>query len=130
MAHSSLTNPDLETWQLSEAAIAFFEDRPEMLEHIAKAKEQPPFAAEYTPSLVEVLFNDIVYIRYENDSITAIRESGEGFVPNFWEICFDGETALFVVGNEVVIDRAGEMADFDVLIGKFNGIPSLEVAHG
>lgn len=118
MAHSSLTITDLQNWQLSEAAIAFFEDRPEMLEHIAKAKEQPPFAAEYTPSLVEVLFNDIVYIRYENDTITAIRESGEGFAPNFWEICFDGETALFVVGREVVIDRAGDMADFDVLISK------------
>lgn len=100
-----------------------------MLEHIAKAKVQPPFAADYTPSLVEVLFNDIVYIRYEHDTITAIRESKEGFVPEFWEVCFDGETALFVIGKEVVIDRAGKMADLDVLMGKFNEIPSLEVNY-
>lgn len=119
-----LINSQAQNWQLSEAAISFFEDRPEMLEHIAKAKVQPPFAAEYTPSLIEVLFNDIVYIRYENDTITAIRKSKEGFVPEFWEVCFDEETALFVIGKEVVIDRAAEMANLDKVMGNFN-VPAL-----
>ena len=100
-----------------------------MLEHVTRAKEKPPFAAEYTPFLVEILFEDIVFIRYENGNITAIRESKEGYVPTFWEVCLDEETALFVIGNgEVVVDRAGDMADLDALMGKFN-IPSLEVQN-
>lgn len=124
-----LIDSQVQNWQLSGAATSFFEDRPEILKHVAEAKERSPFAAKYTPTLVEVLFNDIVYIRYENEAITAIRESKKGFVPEFWEVCFDGETALFVIGNEVVIDRSGEMADFDVLMGKFNEVPLLEVNH-
>lgn len=98
-----------------------------MLEHVARARDKLPFEAEYTPSLVEILFEDIVYIRYENGTITTVRESEEGFIPAFWEACFDGEPALFVVGEEeVVINRVQKMADLDVLMGKFD-IPSLEV---
>ncbi len=110
----------MQNWQLSEAAIAFFDDRPEMLDHIAKVKDLPPFAAEYTPSLVEVLFDDIVYIQYKDGAITNIRKSREDFVPDFWEICFDEETALFVIGEEVIVDRAGEMANLDKLMGNFD----------
>jgi hypothetical protein len=116
MERCSATTENLKERQLSETAITFFHDRPEMLAHITR--EQTPFAAEYTPSLVEILFEDIVYIRYENGRITAARER---------EACFDGETALFVIGDgEIIVDRVQEMAELDVLMGKFN-VPLLEV---
>jgi hypothetical protein len=125
MERRSATKENLKERQLSEKAITFFHDRPEMLAHITR--DQTPFAAEYTPSLVEILFEDIVYIRYEDGSITATRESKEGFAPAFWEACFDGETALFVIGDgEIIVDRVQEMAELDVLMGKFN-VPLLEV---
>lgn len=103
---------------LSSQASTFYEEFPEIAEQLSEQRNKGNFAAGFTPSVVEVKFNGLTYIRYENGEITASRNCSEGYVPPFWEVCFnEEETALFVLGdNEVLLDRTGDMALLDNLI--------------
>lgn len=106
------------TTALSNTVRTFFEEFPEIAQQLSEQREKGNFAAGFTPSVVEVKFNGLTYIRYENGEITASRNCSEGYVPPFWEVCFDEEeTALFVLGdNEVLLDRTGDMAHLDSLM--------------
>ena len=103
---------------LSPQASTFYEEFPEIAQQISEQSEKGNFAAGFTPSVIEVKFNGMTYIRYENGEITASRNCSEGYVPPFWEVCFnEEETALFVLGdNEVLLDRTGDMAQLDSLM--------------
>jgi hypothetical protein len=108
----------VQTNQLSGAAqtflVGFPEVKQEILENIARGDFDPSF----TPSVVEIKYEGLPFIRYENGEIVDIRECSEGYIPTFWEVCFDEEEiALFVFGDgEVLLDRTGKMAEMDVLL--------------
>ena len=103
---------------LSNSVRTFFEEFPEIAQQLSEQSEKGNFAAGFTPSVVEVKFTGMTYIRYEDGEITASRNCSEGYVPPFWEVCFnEEETALFVLGsNEVLLDRTGDMAHLDSLM--------------
>jgi hypothetical protein len=108
----------LQTTQLSSAAQAFLVDLPEIKQEILENSARGDFDAGFTPSVVEIKYEGLTFIRYENGEITDIRECSEGYVPPFWEVCFnEEEIALFVFGDgEVLLDRTGEMAEMDALL--------------
>jgi hypothetical protein len=114
-----MKNPSrLQTTQLSNAAQAFLVKLPEIKQEILENNARGDFDTDFTPSVVEIKYEGLTFIRYENGEITDIRECSEGYVPPFWEVCFDEEEiALFVFGNgEVLLDRTGQMAEMDVLL--------------
>jgi hypothetical protein len=108
----------LQTTQLSSAAQTFLVNLPEIKQEIIENSARGDFGADFTPSVVEIKYEGLTFIRYENGEITSIRECSEGYVPPFWEVCFDEEEiALFVFGDgEILLDRTGEMAEMDVLL--------------
>ena len=104
-----------DTQAQSAQVSTFYEEFPEIAQLLTEQREKGDFAAGYTPSIVEVKFYGLTYIRYEHGKITALRNCPKDYEPPFWEICFDEEeTALFVLGRgEVLLDRTGDMAQLD-----------------
>ena len=106
----------------SAQAIAFFEKEPELQQYIEKQREKGDLPGEFAPTVVEIKFEGLTYIRYESGEITASRECSEGYVPPFWEICFDeDESALFVLSpGEILLDRTAQMSELDEILGSCN----------
>ena len=107
---------------LSSEALTLYQEFPEIAQQISEESAKGNFDAGFTPTIVEVKFFGLTFLRYENGKLTATRECSKGYVPPFWEICFDEEeTALFVVGDgEVLLDRTGDMAELDSLLEQCN----------
>lgn len=103
---------------ISPKALTFYQEFPEIAQQIAEQSAKGDFDAGFTPTIVEVKFFGLTFLRYENGQLTATRECSKGYVPPFWEICFDEEeTALFVLGDgEVLLDRTSDMAKLDFLL--------------
>ena len=108
----------LGTCQISKAAIAFFEKEPELQQYIEEQSAKGDLPGEFTPTVVEVKFEGLTYLRYESGEITASRECGEGYVPPFWEICFnENELALFVLHpGEILLDRTAQISELDEIL--------------
>ena len=106
------------TCQISPTAIAFFREEPELQQYIEEQSTRGELPGEFNPTVVEVKFEGITYLRYESGKITASRECSEGYVPLFWEICFDeDELALFVLApGEVLLDRTAQMSEMDEIL--------------
>lgn len=109
----------MKTVLLSDNARTFFDEMPELAQCLTEQSKKGNLQAAFTPSVVEIKFAGLTYIRYENGEIVATRPCAKDYVPEFWEVCFDEEeTALFVLGKEVLLDRTGDMAQLDLLLNQ------------
>ena len=106
----------------SPKVLAFFEEYPDIQQYLEEQQAKGPLPGEFTPTVVEVKFLGLTYIRYESGKITASRKCEKGFVPDFWEVCFDEEeSALFVLApGETLLDRTGEMTEIDAILKNCN----------
>ncbi len=99
----------LKSWGLSEHAIGVLSKEPEIVAGLVSARQLEPFPKNYQPQVFEVLFDDIVYVHWEKGKKLYIAECSENYQPPFSEYAFDGQTALFLVNGEVVVNRAESM---------------------
>lgn len=108
----------LQTNQHSPSVLAFFEEEPELQQYIEGQRAKGDLPGEFTPTVVEVKFEGLTYLRYESGEITASRECSKGYVPPFWEICFDeNELALLVLHpGEILLDRTAQMSELDEIL--------------
>ena len=112
--------PDLSGWQLSRTARMTLEREPEIAADLAIERQKPPFPAGYQPELIEILYDDVVYVRSERGQITYLRDCARNYIPPFMEIRFDGQMAMFVIQGEMVVDRTEQMAALDELLGRLD----------
>ena len=101
----------LQSWGLSIAAINVLSQQPEIVDKLQQAKELPSFAANYVPESIEEKFGDTVFRRWEYGVLTYERLCPSNYEPPFVEYCFDGQTGLFFVDGEVIVDRLELMAE-------------------
>jgi hypothetical protein len=92
-------------WGLSERAIKALNNEPTILQSLAADRRLPPLPPGYVPKVIEVLFDDVPYIRTEEGVVTRLRECLEDYQPAFVEYRFDDEIALFQIDGEIVINR-------------------------
>ncbi|WP_416671461.1 hypothetical protein [Egbenema bharatensis] len=104
------TLPNPFEWGLSLHAAVILSREPEILADLERARLLPPLPPGYIPTIVEVLFDDVPYIRAENGVISYIRDCHPEYQPLFIEYRFDDEIAVFQVGGEYVINRIAGMA--------------------
>ncbi len=55
----------LRTWELSETTIAILIHEPELVAHLEEMRSRPPFPPGYVPAVIEELFDDLPYRRWE-----------------------------------------------------------------
>ena len=111
------TRPDLTTWGLSPQAIEVLNQEPEILEDLAQARSLPPLPPGYSPAVVEVLFEDVPYLRSEQGVLSILRECLPDYQPRFIEYRVDDETAFFQVGGEVVVNCLEAIAEMMGRVG-------------
>jgi hypothetical protein len=107
----------LKAWKLSDVAIARLAPEREIVADLVMARQQPPLPPGYVPTVIEVLFDDIPYIRSEHGRVVYIRPCRLDYQPPFVEYRFDGEMAVFQVGGEYVVNRAERIAETIALQG-------------
>ena len=103
--HGDNQVPDLKTWGVSAQAIAVLSQEPEILADVAKARNRPPLPPGYCPDVIEVLFEDLPYLRSEQGVLSVLRDCLPNYQPRFIEYRVDEETAFFQVGSDVVVNR-------------------------
>lgn len=96
----------LKSWGLSQHAIFILSQEPEIVADLAKARELEPFAVDFKPRVFEVLFEDVVYIRWQEGKKPFIADCSENYQPLFTEYALDEQCALFLINGEVVVNRA------------------------
>jgi hypothetical protein len=107
----------LQEWNLSEAAISVLAKEPEIVTELIRARHLPLLPPGYVPTVVELLFDDIPYVRSEKGQLVYLRYCEPDYQPPFVEYRFDGEMAVFQVGGEYVVNRAEGMAQAIALQG-------------
>jgi hypothetical protein len=105
---SILPNPF--EWGLSAQAAVVLSKQPEILADLARERLLLPLPPGYVPNVIEVLFDDVPYLRSEQGVLTYTRNCHSNYEPLFIEYRFDDETALFQVGDEYVVNRIEGLA--------------------
>ncbi len=114
---------NLEDWSLSASAIALLTREPEITSALAIARRRHPFPAGYTPAAVDVLFDDVLFIRSNRGQIVFLRPCSPNYQPPFVEVRFDDQTALFLIQGDMVVNRVQAMAELDQLLGRLAPSP-------
>lgn len=112
--------PDIHRWNLSRSAIEVLLQEPEIAATLAIERKKPPFPAGYQPEVIEILYDDMVYVRSERSRITYLRDCPKNYIPPFMEIRFDKQLAMFVIQGEMVVDRTQQMAALDQMLGRLD----------
>ncbi len=109
----------LKSWGMSQEFTQRFEDRPETVEYLRSQRSLDNFPANYTPSTIEIFYEDIIFFRYEIEAgeVTFCRPCPEDFDPLFSEWKFDGDCAFFQSKSDIVVNRIADMAELDRIVG-------------
>lgn len=107
-------------WGLSQKAIHALNDEPTILQSLAADRLLPPLPPGYVPKVIDVLFDDVPYIRTVDGVVTRLRECHEDYKPSFVEYRFDDEIALFQISGEIVINRLEGIAQVHALQDMLN----------
>ena len=107
-------------WGLSTKAINALNNEPTILQSLAADRKLPPLPPGYVPKVIEVLFDDVPYIRTVDGVITQLRECHKDYKPSFIEYRFDDEVALFQISGEIVINRLEGIAQVQALQNLLN----------
>jgi hypothetical protein len=110
----------IDDWGLSPAAVLLLSKEPEILADLVKERSLPPLPPGYVPRLVEVLFDDLPYIRWQDGSLTYVRDCRQDYQPMFVEYRFDGEMAVFQIQGEYVVNRLEGIAQAATLADLLN----------
>ena len=103
-------NHTITTWGLSSRATSYLSQHLEQLPALAEAKALPPLPPGYMPEVVEVLFDDLPYLRAVNGELIFSRDCLPDYQPGCVEYRLDDQLAFFQIGGEVVVDRLGGLA--------------------
>jgi hypothetical protein len=114
-----MTQPlsDSTTWGLSPQAALLLSKEPDILRDLERDRLLPPLPPGYVPIVIEILFDDVPYLRSEQGIPIYVRDCRPDYQPQFVEYRFDDETAVFHIGGEYVINRIEGMAQVAGLQG-------------
>jgi hypothetical protein len=116
MTQESIESNPLD-WGLSTQAALLLSKEPEILMDLAHDRLLPPFPPGYVPTVVEVLFDDVPFLRSKHGILIYARECNPDYHPLFIEYRFDDEIAMFHVNGEYVVNRVEGIAQVAALQG-------------
>ncbi len=106
------------TRTFSAHAIALLDREPEILQYLIEVQDKGSFPKEYQPRRIDYLFDDILFASFVNGVNRLNSDCPSGYQPQFMEIRFDGELALFTIQGEVILDRVQQMANLSEILGQ------------
>ncbi|KAM3092515.1 hypothetical protein ACKFKG_22120 [Phormidesmis sp. 146-35] len=110
----------LSQWGLSFHAITVLSKHSELIDELAEERAKACFPPGYTPSMIEIFYDDILCMRYQKGQISYPNPSPEH--SPFMEVRFDNQMALFVINDEVVVNRVVAIAQLDQVLGRLKQV--------
>jgi len=106
------------SWGLSSEAIVALSENPGWIERLIEENRKPPLPPKYTPQVIEIWFDEILFVRWINGLIGYLRSCPPTYQPPLMEVYFDEQIVLALVHGEVVVNRATAMARVDAVLGR------------
>ena len=92
--------------KLPDETLAALLEHPEIAAELLPIFEQPPFADDYVPRAIAVLFDDVTVLEWQDGQMTyQCPHVAADYQPELVEWLIDGETAYFSVQGQEVINR-------------------------
>lgn len=92
--------------KLPAEALAALLEHPEIAAELLPVFEQPPFADDYVPRGIAVLFDDVTVVEWQDGQMTyQCPHVAADYQPELVEWLIDGEIAFFSVQGREVINR-------------------------
>ena len=92
--------------KLSAETLAALLEHPEIAAELLPVFEQPPFADDYVPRAIAVLFDDVTVLEWQDGEMTyQCPHVAADYQPELVEWLIDEETAYFSVQGREVINR-------------------------
>ncbi|WP_036486845.1 hypothetical protein [Myxosarcina sp. GI1] len=97
----------IRNWQLAESTKKSIIANPPILEYLIEQKQKYPFPCNYLPNLIEIYFDEICVLKYQDERTIYLNQDSSIFsnTPKFTEWKFDCECAIFQYGSELIVDR-------------------------
>ena len=64
---------DIKNWNLSPGMVELLTPRTDLLAILAKERSKQPFPPGYTPSVVDIVYEDWLFLRSERGQVTYLR---------------------------------------------------------
>ena len=88
---------------------------PDIAAELVAVLDQPPFATDYVPRAIEVLFDDVTVLQWQDGQMTHQGPNvAVDYQPELVEWLMDGETAFFSVKGLEVINRLKTLSRLDI----------------
>jgi hypothetical protein len=109
-------NSPLIDWSLSPQTIEYLQSV-DRFNYFDQERHQPPFPAEFTPTVIDILYDDMLAVRSESGCVTyqAKRIPAQITLVEFY---FDDQLGLVLIHGNTIIDRISAMADLDTYLGR------------
>ncbi|MEM6521774.1 MAG: hypothetical protein AAF892_11930 [Cyanobacteria bacterium P01_D01_bin.71] len=92
--------------KLPAETLAALLEHPEIAAELLTVLEQPPFADDYVPRAIAVLFDDVTAVEWQDGQmIYQCPYVAADYEPELIEWLVDGETAYFSVQGREVVNR-------------------------
>lgn len=106
------------SWGLSSEALVALSENPGWIERLIEENRKPPLPSKYTPQVIEIWFDEILFVRWINGLIGYLRSCPKTYQPPLMEVYFDEQLTLALVHGEVVVNRVTAMARVDAVLGR------------
>jgi hypothetical protein len=103
----------LSQWQLNQDTQTILLKFPDVVESLITDKSLPNFPEDYSPQNIEILLNDICYIKITDGKLSRLKDCPPGLNCHWLEYRFDGECALFICNGEAIVDRLELIANLE-----------------
>lgn len=108
---------DLKQWGLSKSVLELLSYDPELVIRLGRMRRYRSFPHTYRPQTIEVLYDDICWIKSIDGRIVYTHPATDCWLPTFIEVRFDRELAMFSIDCEQIIDRTGNLSSLRELLG-------------
>ena len=80
-------------------------DYPNLAESLAEVFDKPPFADDETLSVIEIFYDEVLVLRWENPAVVYEVQLPESYEPKVTEIAVNDELALVFLEDEILFNR-------------------------
>ena len=80
---------------------------PNLAQSLAEVFDKPPFADDETLSVIEIFYDEVPVLRWENPAVVYEVQLPEKYEPKVTEIAVNGELVLIFLKDKILFNRLG-----------------------
>ena len=114
---------DINSWGLSKSVSALLRHDAELISRLDRVRHQRSFPPQYRPKTIEVFYDDVCWIKSVDGRVVHHEIPSDKSITTSIEVRFDGETAMFSIDSETIVDRTtGSVSLLELLGNKISAL--------